>query len=297
MLARVDTLQRTSGQQTNYFQIFEARLQRLEEMHASTLEKLAILTDHLQSNRDQEIKSNESRVIQTSESKQDLNDSLRFTAVSTPEDLVIPSSGLLAANSSRPVRSSSFNSRKSVSARQIPSSAPPQIIIGPFQELLTMKTPVPSSLTVNEERLPLGANTLSVSTTSINLCDEANNAGLHEAEETEHNIYGKLIKERLRKLSEVVEDIERTLPSHQERRDSKHEKRDIMNDDDETLSTMDWVDTTGRTAYNSTRVSRLDVNQDENDHAFTGTNIQITEETFIPNITVHRTSDDENKST
>lgn len=297
MVTRVDALQRNGTQQANYFQIFEARLQRLEEMHVSTLEKLSLLTEHLQANRNQEKKVNESITTQMSESKSDLNESTRFTAVSTPEDLTLPNSSLLAANSARPVRSSSFTSRKGINARQIPSSAPPQIIIGPFQELLTMKNSGSATLTVNDERLPIGANALSASTTSINLCDESNNPGLYEAEETEHNIYGKLIKERMRKLSEVVEDIERTLPSHQERQDSKHDKCNIINDDDETLSSMDWVDTTGRTAYNSTRISRLDINQEENDQPFIDTRIQITEQGIIPDITVHRTSDDETKST
>ena len=66
---------------------------------------------------------------------------------------------------------------------------------------------------------------------------------------------------------QVVEDIERTLPSHLQRQD---DRRDIT-DDEETLSTMDWVDTTGRTAYNSTRVSRSDINQEENGQIFVAT--------------------------
>ena len=36
-----------------------------------------------------------------------------------------------------------------------------------------------------------------------------------------------------------------------------------ITDDDETLSSLDWVDATVRTAYNSTRVSRFDINQDD----------------------------------
>ena len=95
----------------------------------------------------------------------------------------------------------------------------------------------------------------------LSVPDDGSHQSLYQAEETEHSIYGKLIKERFRKLSEVVEDIERTLPSHQQRHD---EKCDTI-DDDETLSTIDWIDTAGRLTFNSTRASRIDVNQDDSD--------------------------------
>ncbi|CAF4587119.1 unnamed protein product, partial [Rotaria magnacalcarata] len=74
-----------------------------------------------------------------------------------------------------------------------------------------MKNAAPTTLPTNDDRLGIGTTALSVSSSSVNVIDEINYPGLYEAEETEHNIFGKLIKERFRKLSEVVEDIERTL--------------------------------------------------------------------------------------
>ncbi|CAF3868246.1 unnamed protein product, partial [Rotaria sp. Silwood1] len=154
------------------------------------------------------------------------------------------------------------------------NSVPPQIIVGPYSEFLSITSSGASTLPANDELLGIGTTTLSTSSTSVNVIDDTSHPGLYEAEETEHNIYGKLIKERFRKLSEVVEDIERTLPRHQHRQDDKRDKCDIT-DDDETLSTMDWVDTTRRVAYNSTHVSRFDISQDENGQTVIATSKKI----------------------
>ena len=266
MLTRVETLKRNGTQQTSYFQNFDQRLQRLEEMQASTLQVLNVLVQSLQSTTNDQRRLNDSTTSKTSEKKIDNDDdnenSFNFTAISSPDDFQIPISSL-----SRAVRSASFTNRKATNPLPIPTSAPPQIVVGSYAEFMAMKTSAPSSLTINDEYLGPGATGLSASSTSINALDEINHPSLSKAEETEHNIYGKLIKERFRKLSEVVEDIERTLPSHQQRQDSKQDKCDIT-DDDETLSTMDWVDTTGRTAYNSARVSRVNINEEENGITF-----------------------------
>jgi hypothetical protein len=162
------------------------------------------------------------------------------------------------------MRSGSFTGRKVTNPIPIPNSAPPQIVIGSYPEFLSLKSVGTSTLPGNDELLGISTTALTSSASSINAIDDTSHPSLYEAEEAEHNIYGKLIKERFRKLSEVVEDIARTLPNHQQRQD---EKRDIT-DDDEILSTMDWVDTTGRTAFNSTHVSRFDINQEDNGHAF-----------------------------
>ncbi|CAF4791975.1 unnamed protein product, partial [Rotaria sp. Silwood2] len=107
-----------------------------------------------------------------------------------------------------------------------------------ISEFLSIKSSGASTLPANDELLGIGTTTRSTSSTLVNVIDDTGHPGLYEAEETEHNIYGKLIKERFRKLSEVVEDIERTLPRYQQRQDDKRDKCDIT-DDDETLSTMD----------------------------------------------------------
>ena len=133
-----------------------------------------------------------------------------------------------------------------------------------------MKASAASALPNSDELLALSNASLCTSSSTLNVPEDNSHHNLYKAEETEHSIYGKLIKERFRKLSEVVEDIERTLPNHQQRHDSKHEKCDII-DDDETLSTLDWVDTAGRMVFNSTRASRYDINQDESATHFMGT--------------------------
>jgi hypothetical protein len=267
MLARVETLQRTGAQQGNYFQNFDERLQRLEDMQTSTIQLLNVLVQNMQTSNNNQRPLNESASSKVSEKKTDDDEIFNFTALSSPDDVTLPISSLLSSSGGRVMRSGSFTGRKPTNPLPIPSSAPPQIVVGTYPEFLNIKNSTAGTLTGNDERLPLGATGLSASTSSINTVDDTNHQSLHAAEETEHNIFGKLIKERFRKLSEVVEDIERTLPSHQQRHDDKREKCDTT-DDEEVLSTMDWVDTTGRTANNSTRVSRYDINQEENGITF-----------------------------
>jgi hypothetical protein len=270
MLTRVETLQRTGTQQGNYFQNFDERLQRLEDMQTSTIQLLNVLVQNMQTSINNQRTVNESAPLNISERKLDDDETLSFTALSSPDDVALPLSSLLSSSAGRVMRSGSFTGRKSTNPLPIPSSAPPQIVVGTYPEYLTIKSTTAATLTGNDERLPIGTTALSSSTSSINATDDTSHLSLYAAEETEHNIFGKLIKERFRKLSEVVEDIERTLPSHQQRQDDKREKCDIT-DDEEVLSTMDWVDTTGRTAYNSTHVSRYNINQEENGDTFLAT--------------------------
>jgi hypothetical protein len=260
MLTRVETLQRTGVQQGNYFENFDERLQRLEEMQTTTLQLLNALVQNTQTLNMNQPALNESVSSKISEKKIDEEETPNFTAVSTPDDLGLPFSSLLSSSAGRVMRSGSVTGRKVTNPLPIPSSAPPQIVVGSYPEFLTS----------NDERLPLGATGLSASTSSINATDDTSHQSLHAAEETEHNIFGKLIKERFRKLSEVVEGIERTLPSHQQWQGDKHDKSDTT-DDEEVLSTIDWVDTTGRTANNSTHVSRFDINREENVDTFLAT--------------------------
>ncbi|CAF3851913.1 unnamed protein product [Rotaria sp. Silwood2] len=307
MLTRVETLKRNSTQQTSCFQRFDERLQRLEDMQSSTLQLLNVLIQKMPTSSNDQAALIESASTKSSDKKIKENDDddddeeiLNFTAVSSPDDVKLPISSLLSSGANRAMRSSSFSSRKATNPLPTPNSAPPQIIVGSYSEFLSIKSSGVSALPPNDERLGIGTTTLSTSSSSsVNIIDDASYPGLYEAEETEHNIYGKLIKERFRKLSEVVEDIERTLPRHQQRQDDKRDKCDIT-DDDETLSTMDWVDTTGRVAYNSTHVSRFDVNQDENGHTFTATtipNMQETDKSSIPDVIIHPSIDDDTQST
>lgn len=268
MLSRVETLKRNGTQQASYFQNFDERLQRLEDMQASTIQLLNVLIQNMHTPANDQRTLIESTSSEGLEKKFDDDETMNFTALSSPDDLVLPMASLLSpSGGGRTIRSSSFTGRKGTNPLPIPTSAAPQIVVGSYPEYLTLKSANASMLTVSDERLGIGTAGLSASTTSINVPDDTSHPSLYEAEETEHNIYGKLIKERFRKLSEVVEDIERTLPSHQQRQDGTSH----ITDDDETLSTMDWVDTTGRTAYNSTRVSRYDVNQEDNEHNFMAT--------------------------
>jgi hypothetical protein len=271
MLTRVETLKRNGIQQANYFQNFEERLQRLEDMQASTLQLLNALVKNMQTPTNDQRTLLETQQSTTSEKKLDDDETLNFTALSSPDDVALPVSSLLSSSSgNRAMRSSSFTGRKVSHPIPIPNSATPQIV-GSYPEFISLKSSGGSTLTANDERLGLGTTALTASSSSLNVPDDTSHPSLYQAEETEHSIFGKLIKERFRKLSEVVEDIERTLPSHQQR----HGDKGDTTDDDETLSTMDWVDTTGRTACNSTRVSRFDVNQDENGHHFIATSRNI----------------------
>lgn len=277
MLTRVETLKRNSVQQSSYFQNFDERLQRLEDMQASTLQLLNVMVQKMQTSSTDQATSIENISTKSYEKKSkehDDDEPLCFTGVSSPDDVKIPVSSLLSSGTGRTIRSGSISSRKASNPLPIPASAPPQIVVGSYPEFLTIKTSNPSILPSTEERLGIATSTLSVSSSSVNVIDETGHPGLYEAEETENTIYGKLIKERFRKLSEVVEDIERTLPRHQQHQEDKRDKCDLI-DDDETLSAMDWVDTTGRVAYNSTHVSRFDISQDENGQHFVGTGINI----------------------
>lgn len=266
MSTRVETLQRSSTQQGNHFQNFDERLQRLEDMQASTIELLNVVLQNMQTPMNNQRTLNDSQSSRTSEKKVNDDEPSDFTAVSTPDDVTLPFNSLLSSSASRTMRSGSFTRRKSTNPVPIPSSAPPQIVVGSFPEYLTMKSTA-GTLMGNDDRMPIGTGALGGSSSSLNLPDDSSNANLCEAEETEHHIYGKLIKERFRKLSEVVEDIERTLPSHQQRHNDQQETDRLM-DEEEALSTMDWVDTTGRTTYNSTHVSRFDVNQEDHEDTF-----------------------------
>lgn len=263
MSTRVETLQRNSTQQGNHFHNFDERLQRLEDMQASTIELLNVLVQNMQTPMNNQRLLTDSQSSRTSEKKVNDDEPLDFTAISTPDDVALPLSSLLSSSAGRTMRSGSFTRRKSTNAVPIPSSAPPQIVVGSFPEYLA------TTLIGNDDRMTIGGGggALGGSNSSLNAPDDSSNANLCEAEETEHHIYGKLIKERFRKLSEVVEDIERTLPSHQQRHDDQQDNDRLM-DEEEVLSTMDWVDTTGRTTYNSIHVSRLDVNQDDHEEAF-----------------------------
>ena len=268
MLTRVETLKRNATQQTNCFQNLDERLQRLEEMQSSTLQMLNVLVQNLQTSNQKRQSSHECQTSKLSEGTMrndddDDDDSLHFSPTSTPDELKIPISTLLSSAGSRGTRSSSFSQRLVNPSHSLPNSTAPSALGHPFSELPTIKVLPSSSLTTNDERLGIGTTNIGGSGSTLTLPDDTSHQNLYKAEETEHSIYGKLIKERFRKLSEVVEDIERTLPSHHQRHEHKQDKSDIT-DDDETLSTLDWVDTaTGRVACNSTRVSRFDVNQEE----------------------------------
>ncbi|CAF4212741.1 unnamed protein product [Rotaria sp. Silwood2] len=251
MLTRVETLKRNSTQQTGCFQNFDERLQRLEDMQTSTLQLLNVLVQNMQTSSNDQTTLIDNASTKSSDRKlKETNDDeiLNFTAISSADDVKFPISSLLSSGTNRAMRSSSLTSRRVTNPLPIPNSVSPQIIVGPYSEFLSIKSSGASTLPANDELLGIGTTTLSTSSSSsVNIIDDASYPALYEAEETEHNIYGKLIKERFRKLSEVVEDIERTLPRHQQRQDDKRDKCDIT-DDDETLSTMDWVDTTGHVA-------------------------------------------------
>ncbi|CAF3772213.1 unnamed protein product [Rotaria socialis] len=301
MLTRVETLKRNSVQQTSCFHNFDERLQRLEDMQTSTIELLNVLIQKVQtSSHDQatSIENISTKSYDKENKETDDDEMLTFTAVSSPDDIKMPTSSLLSSGASRMIHSSSFSNRKGTNPIPIPVSAPPQIVVGSYTEFLSMKNIAPTTLPTNDDRLGIGPTALSASSSSINVIDEINYPGLYEAEETEHNIFGKLIKDRFRKLSEVVEDIERTLPRHQQRQDEKRDKCDMI-DDDETLSTMDWVDTTGRVAYNSAHVSRFDVSQDEDGQHLMATVIQHVHETdkgSVPDVLIHSPNDENTQS-
>lgn len=303
MSTRVETLQRNSTQQGNYFQNFDERLQRLEDMQASTIQLLNALLQNTQAPMNNQRTLNESQSSRISDRKVNDDELLNFTAVSTPDEMTFPSNPILSSSAGRAMRSGSFSNRKATNPLPIPTSAPPQIVVGSYPEYLSMKST--ATLIATDERLPIGATGLGESSSSLNVPDDSSHANLYEAEETEHHIFGKLIKERFRKLSEVVEDIERTLPSHQQRHDDQQET-DRITDDEEVLSTMDWVDTTGRTAYNSTHVSRIDISRDDHGDVFLSSSktvcfslrihkygmnlvsdIQHTEQNTIPDVLVH----------
>ncbi|CAF3955411.1 unnamed protein product [Rotaria sp. Silwood1] len=210
-------------------------------MQASKLQLLNVLIQNMQTSSNDQTTLIDNASTKSSDKKlkeTDDDEILNFTAVSSLDDVKFPISSLLSSGTNRAMRSSSLTSRKVTNPLPIPNSVPPQIIVGPYSEFLSIKSSGASTLPANDELLGIGTTTLSTSSTSVNVIDDTNHPGLYEAEETEHNIYGKLIKERFRKLSEVVEDIERTLPRHQHRQDDKRDKCDIT-DDDETLSTMD----------------------------------------------------------
>lgn len=318
MLTRVETLKRNGTHQANNFLNIDQRLQRLEDMQASTLQLLNVLVQNSQTppHADQVLtssdpsKSSDQPIKETDEE----DDLLTFRAISSSSDgRASPTSLLSTSAPNRRMRSSSFGNRKVSNPVAIPGSAPPQIIVNSYNELLSIKTSAGSALPSNDERL--ASASLCTSSSTLNVPEDSTHQNLYKAEETEHSIYGKLIKERFRKLSEVVEDIERTLPSHQQRRDSKHEKCDII-DDDETLSTLDWVDTAGRMAFNSTRASRYDINQDEPGTHFMATGecnthlqgqerhdadlffidqlVQDAEQSLIPDVLIHSPDNEKN---
>ena len=314
MSTRVETLQRNSTQQGNYFQNFDERLQRLEDMQASTIQLLNVLLQNMQTPLNNQRTLNESQSSRTSaDRKVNEDELLNFTAISTPDEVTVPLNALLSSTASRTMRSGSFSNRKNTNPLPIPTSAAPQIVVGSFPEYLSMKSTAVTLITT-DERLPIGTAGLGGSSSSLNVPDDGSYANLYEAEEAEHHIFGKLIKERFRKLSEVVEDIERTLPSHQQRHED-HQEIDQNTDDDEVLSTMDWVDTNGRTTYNSTHVSRFDISRDEHGDVFLSTSkrffhsnkenkssivcfpdvqhIRETEQNTIPDVLIHPPIDDD----
>ncbi|CAF0940636.1 unnamed protein product [Adineta steineri] len=278
MLTRVETLKRNSTQQANNFQNFDERLQRLEDMQATTLQLLNVLVQNTRASttEQQTLEQSDSWKLSEKGIKEVDDDELfNFAALSSTDDITRPVSSLLSSSGARPMRSASFTGRKVTNSLPIPSSAPPQIIVGGYC----------GTSATSDERSGTGPTALSASSSVSALEDSSH---LYQAEQTETNIYGKLIKERFRKLSEFVEDIERTLPNHQQR-----DKCDTT-DDDETLSTMDWVDTNGRTTYNSTRVSRYDINQEDNGQNLLTTTIQNIEETeqiLISDVSTHSSPD------
>ncbi|CAF1489539.1 unnamed protein product, partial [Adineta ricciae] len=286
MLTRVETLKRNGAQQVNHFRNFDERLQRLEEMQASTIQLLNVLVQNMQTmNSDQQIvgESISSTAFDKKDKEGNDDELFNFTAVSTPDEVIPSVSSLLSSSGgNRPMRSASFTGRKVTNPVAIPVSAPPQIVVGTYTS--------PSAFGPTNERLTVAATTRSASSSSVNGPDETSQSALHAAEETENNIYGKLIKERFRKLSEFVEDIERTLPSHQARQDEKHD----TTDDDETISNMDWVDTTARSTYNSIRASQFDINQDDQSQILVTTieNIEDIEQNLIPDVLVHSSVDE-----
>ena len=302
MLTRVETLKRNSTQQANYFQNFDERLQRLEDMQSSTLQMLNVLVQNMSlssHNQPAVLESALSRLAETKRREGDDDEMLNFTGVSTPDDAASPMVSLISSATSRALRSSGYSNRKVTNPIPIPTTAPPQIIVGAYSELLSLKSTSTSTSIVNDERLVIGtsASMGGLSSTMLSVPDDSSHQNLYQAEETEHNIYGKLIKERFRKLSEVVEDIERTLPSHQQR----HEEKCETIDDDETLSTIDWIDTAGRLAFNSTRASRIDVNQDDPDQHLIASVDHLTDENehcpAADALLIHPPVNDERKST
>ena len=304
MLTRVDTLKRNSTLQANYFKNFDERLQRLEDMQSSTLQMLNVLVQNMSLSSNSQPAVLESAPTRSIEKKRcgggdedDDDEPLNFTGVSTPDDAPSPMASLMSSAASRALRPSGYPNRKLTTP--IPTTAPPQIIVGAYSELLSLKSTSVSTSIAHDERLVIGtsASMVGISSALLNVPDDSSHQNLYQAEETEHSIYGKLIKERFRKLSEVVEDIERTLPSHQQRHD---EKCDTI-DDDETLSTIDWIDTAGRLAFNSTRASRIDVNQDDPDQHVIATVDHLTYESeqcpTADALLVHPPVNNERKST
>jgi hypothetical protein len=269
MLTRVDTLKRNGTQQNSCLHNFGERLERLEEMQASTLQLLNVLVRNLQTtSRSQQTvplpqQSKLSERLNKDIDDDEDDDVLNFTSVSTPDDVTLPVTSLLSSSTSRKLLSSSFSNRKGSTNVSAAGSATSQMMVNAYGERMGSKNVLVTALSANEDHLTITTNPMRASSSSLDISDENAHQNLSQAEETEHNIYGKLIKERFRKLSEVVEDIERTLPSHQQRHDSKHDKCDII-DDDETLSTLDWVDTTCQVMYSSERASRFDPHREEN---------------------------------
>ncbi|CAF4729836.1 unnamed protein product, partial [Rotaria sp. Silwood2] len=126
MLTRVETLKRNSTQQTGCFQNFDERLQRLEDMQASTLQLLNVLVQNMQtsSNDQTTLIDNASTKSSDKKLKETDDEILNFTAVSSPDDVKFPISSLLSSGTNRAMRSSSLTSRKVTNPLPIPNSVP-----------------------------------------------------------------------------------------------------------------------------------------------------------------------------
>ncbi|CAF1325435.1 unnamed protein product [Didymodactylos carnosus] len=301
MLTRVDTIKQNETQQNSHLQSFDERLQRLEDMHTSIMTLVQTLVQNLSQQQQSPSSALPLHILQSSlisqhiSPQQSTNNDLKFDSVSSSslslhevkgdQTALVEKSQKLSCH--HPVQGRSFSlatphldrgvqtdilsASHSCNFNKTPSFsplAPVVIITGQHDEVInTVRNPLFS---------PLDKTTLMIQHSSPHQDEQKQEEKLHEAEETEHNIIGQLIKQRVRTLSTAVEEIERTLervPGHNNvemiTETSSNNTDDYLGEEVLLASIIDWTETSIEMVIPSQNNSQ---EQGDNDFALTPIN-------------------------
>ncbi|CAF0896318.1 unnamed protein product [Didymodactylos carnosus] len=269
MLTRVDTIKQSETQQTSYLQSFDERLQRLEDIHTSTLTLLQTLIQNLNQNQRPLSPTTPTRILQSPSlqsiyPEQSAIDDLKFepasSSVSLNNNQTTSEEKAQALSRHHAAQGRSF----SLAPRLDPETQTDLLAASSSCNLFNKNasiaysppTPAVITTTQHDEIISIVRNPLFLSMDKTVLMvqhssshqDEQNpqDEKLYEAEETEHNIIGKLIKERVRTLSTAVEEIERTLERVPRRNNdeitetSSNNTEDYLGEEELLPSIIDW---------------------------------------------------------